>query len=184
MNGEKIRVMESQGAAEALAVSDGYEGEADFLGTAQGIGVQAPGLLRQEAAAAWAACGAFERAAFAYFVVSSVLIALLAEHLRHPLRLLGVRAIVVCVVLLLCLIQAQSAERCRAEGESLAGQWWHFWRHWYPHLFFLFCFEELAQLMTLVTPNWQDAKLIAFDHWMTGVHPSIWLEQFVTPGRN
>ena len=33
-------------------------------------------------------------------------------------------------------------------------------------------------------PTWQDAKLIAFDFWLTGVHPSIWLEQFTTPFRN
>jgi len=36
----------------------------------------------------------------------------------------------------------------------------------------------------LVSPRWQDAKLIAFDHWLTGVHPAIWLEQFATTGRN
>ena len=59
---------------------------------------QTPHRLRREAAAAWAACGAFERAAFVYFGVSSALIALFAEHLRHPMRLLGMRAIVVCVV--------------------------------------------------------------------------------------
>jgi membrane-associated phospholipid phosphatase len=38
--------------------------------------------------------------------------------------------------------------------------------------------------MHLVCPHWQDTNLIAFDHWLTGVHPSIWLEQFATPGRN
>jgi membrane-associated phospholipid phosphatase len=184
MNGEKKRAIETPGAAQALAVSEAYPGEAALLRATQGMSERAPGLLRREAAAAWAACGAFERAAFAYFGVSSVLIAFFAEHLRHPLRLLGVRAMVVSLVLLVCWIQARSAERSLVEGESFAAKWWHFWRHWYPHLFFLFCFEELAQLMTLVTPNWQDAKLIAFDHWMTGVDPSIWLEQFVTPGRN
>jgi membrane-associated phospholipid phosphatase len=42
----------------------------------------------------------------------------------------------------------------------------------------------LGVLVHLVSPRWQDAKLIAFDHWLTGVHPSIWLEQFATPGRN
>jgi membrane-associated phospholipid phosphatase len=184
MNVEKTRAVETQGAAQVLAVSETYQGEAVLLGATQGMGARMPASLRREAAAAWAACGAFERAAFVYFGVSSVLIALFAEHLRHPMRLLGMRAIVVCGVLLVCWTHARSAERSRVEGESLAGRWWHFWRHWYPHLFFLFCFEELAQLMTLVTPNWQDAKLIAFDYWMTGVHPSIWLEQFVTPERN
>jgi len=66
----------------------------------------------------------------------------------------------------------------------LTQRFWHFSRHWYPHLFFLFCFEELGALVHLVSPRWQDAKLIAFDHWLTGVHPAIWLEQFVTAGRN
>ncbi|HXJ11098.1 MAG TPA: hypothetical protein VNH19_02405, partial [Candidatus Limnocylindrales bacterium] len=84
MNGEKIRVIETNGAAQALAVSNAYEGEADFLEATEGMSEQAPGLLRREAAATWAACGAFERAAFTYFGVSSVLIALFAEHLRHP----------------------------------------------------------------------------------------------------
>src|SRR5882762_6556777 len=184
MKGEKARAVETQGAAQVLAVSDAYQGEAGFLSATQQLSAPAPGLLPREAAAAWAACGAFERAAFAYFGASSVLIALFAEHLRHPLRLLGVRAIVVCVVLLLCRIQARSAERSRVGGESFSGLWWHFWRHWYPHLFFLFCFEELAKLMHLVTPNWQDAKLIAFDQWLTGVNPSLWLERFAQPALN
>lgn len=33
-------------------------------------------------------------------------------------------------------------------------------------------------------PGWQDAKLIAADYCLTGVHPAVWLEQFATPGRN
>jgi membrane-associated phospholipid phosphatase len=39
-------------------------------------------------------------------------------------------------------------------------------------------------LVHLISPDWQDAKLIAFDFWLTGVHPSIWLEQFATTARN
>ena len=66
----------------------------------------------------------------------------------------------------------------------MAQKFWHFWRHWYPHLFFLFCFEELGKFVHLVTPGWQDAKLIAADYWLTGVHPTVWLEQFATPVRN
>src|SRR5690242_2778776 len=141
MNGEKIKMAERPGAAPVLAVSDAYQGEAGFLEATQAMNERVLDLLRREAAAAWAACGTFERAAFAYFAVSSVLIAFFAEHLRHPLRLLGVRAFVVGIVLVLCWVQARSAERSRVSGESISGQWWHFWRHWYPHLFFLFCFE-------------------------------------------
>ena len=51
-------------------------------------------------------------------------------------------------------------------------------------LFFLFCFEEMGKLVHLVTPGWQDARLIAFDQWLTGVNPSLWLERFAHPALN
>jgi hypothetical protein len=65
-----------------------------------------------------------------------------------------------------------------AAPATFSQRFWHFWRHWYPHLFFLFCFEEMGKLVHLVQPGWQDAMLIAFDHWLTGVNPSLWLERF------
>ncbi len=138
----------------------------------------------KELAASWSACGAFEWMALGYLCVSSFLIAIFAANLKHPTRLLTVQAFVAVLLLALCRVGARSASRVPANGITFSTRWWRFWRHWYPHLFFLFCFEELAHLMTLFTPNWQDAKLLAFDHWLTGVQPTIWLEQFVTPGRN
>jgi membrane-associated phospholipid phosphatase len=113
-----------------------------------------------------------------------VLIAYFAKNLQHPFRLLGVQAGAALVVMLLSWVGAIAAAEETRFGVSFGTQWWHFWRHWYPHLFFLFCFEELGHLMTLFTPEWQDAKLLAFDHWLTGVQPTIWLEQFATPLRN
>jgi len=129
-------------------------------------------------------CGAFEWLALGYLAATSALIAIFAENLANPFRLLAVNAFVASLVLALCLVQARSAARRELYGPSFSARWWHFWRHWYPHLFFIFCFEELAHLMTLITPHWQDAQLIAFDYWLTGVHPSVWLEQFSTPFRN
>ena len=140
--------------------------------------------MRKELAASWSACGAFEWMALGYLCVSSFLIAIFAANLKHPTRLLTVQAFVAVLLLALCRVGARSASRVPANGITFSTRWWRFWRHWYPHLFFLFCFEELAHLMTLFTPNWQDAKLLAFDHWLTGVQPTIWLEQFVTSGRN
>jgi membrane-associated phospholipid phosphatase len=140
--------------------------------------------MNRQLAEAWAACGAFEWMAMAYLGASSLLIAVFAENLAHPLRLLAVQSLVAAIVLTLCRVQARAAARVELHGVSFSSHWWHFWRHWYPHLFFLFCFEELAHLMTLVTPHWQDAKLITVDYWLTGVHPSIWLEPFATPFRN
>jgi membrane-associated phospholipid phosphatase len=133
---------------------------------------------------AWAACGAFEWIALGYLALTSLLILIFVENLVYPFRLVAVNAFVAAIILTLCVVQARSASRKRLYGPSFSADWWHFWRHWYPHLFFLFCFEELAYLMTLYTPHWQDAKLIAFDYWLTGVHPSVWLEQYATPFRN
>src|SRR5439155_1933272 len=71
-----------------------------------------------------------------------------------------------------------------AGNSVLEGRICHFWRHWYPHLFFLFCFEELRYLVHLVHRGWFDAKLAGFDAWLTGVNPSLWLERFAHPALN
>ena len=152
-------------------------------------------LVRRELAATWAACGVFECVALGYLGISTALIILFAQNLAHPARLAGAQALVAALILGLCRVEAWVAGRQEFGGEggretdrnvcpTLAQRFWHFWRHWYPHLFFLFCFEELGQLVHLVQPGWQDAKLMAFDHWLTGVHPTVWLEQFATPARN
>jgi membrane-associated phospholipid phosphatase len=140
--------------------------------------------LRRELARAWAALGTFEHVALGYLTLSGALITVCSRNLAHPWKLIGAQAIVATIIFLLCAAGARSEERAQREGVRFSTHFWHFWRHWYPHLFFLFCFEELAFLVHLVNPNWQDAKLIAFDHWMFGVHPSVWLEQFATPLRN
>ena len=162
------------------------------------VGLHGIGLrqcLRRECAAAWAACGMFERVALSYLALSSAMIAFFAENLAHPLRLLGTQVFVAALILVLCRVETSFVDQRKFTMEAknqakhylrpmLPERVWHFWRHWYPHLFFLFCFEELGRLVHLVQPGWQDAKLIAFDHWLTGVHPTIWLEQFAMPARN
>ncbi len=154
------------------------------------------GSVGTELAECATAHGPFEWVALGYLAVSSALIVIFAGNLAHPLRLLSVQALVALLIIALCRAEANvwspisrsataGLERTARIGcPTLAQRFWHFWRHWYPHLFFLFCFEELGALVHLVSPRWQDAKLIAFDHWLTGVHPAIWLEQFATPGRN
>jgi len=132
---------------------------------------------------AWAACGAFEWLALGYLAATSGLFLVFAGNLAHPYRLVGTQALCAGMILALAWVQARAAAYDPAGKKFITG-WWHFWRYWYPHLFFLFCFEELAHLMTLVRPTWQDHYLIAFDHWLTGVNPTVWLEQFATPGRN
>jgi membrane-associated phospholipid phosphatase len=140
--------------------------------------------LRRELARTWAALGTFELVALSYLALSSAMISVFSRNLAHPWKLIGAQAIVATIIFLLCAAGARSEERALLNGVTWSARFWHFWRHWYPHLFFLFCFEELAYLVHLVNPNWQDGKLIAFDNWMFGVHPAVWLEQFATPLRN
>ena len=142
-------------------------------------------LLAREGAAAWAACGAFEWIALGYLALSSLLITVFAENLAHPARLVGVQTLLAALILSLCAVEARERTSLEAGMSACSTRkFWHFWRHWYPHLFFLFCFEELGKLVHLVTPGWQDAKLIAFDQWLTGVNPSLWLESFAHPALN
>ncbi len=140
--------------------------------------------ISREAVAPWATCGAFEWVALGYLAVSTALMAVFAENLAHPVKLIGLQALVAAVILVLCRSEARIAKRAEWMGNTLSSRLWHFWRHWYPHLFFLFCFEELGRLVHVVTPGWQDAKLIAFDRWLTGVNPSLWLERFAHPVLN
>ncbi|HEX4546158.1 MAG TPA: phosphatase PAP2 family protein [Candidatus Acidoferrum sp.] len=142
------------------------------------------GVAAREFAAAWEACGAFEWVAFGYLALSSALIVVFGDNLSHPMKLIGTQATVAAVILTLCYVTSRVAEQAEGMGETFSSKFCHFWRHWYPHLFFLFCFEELRKLVHLVSPDWQDAKLIAFDHWLTGVNPSLWLERFAHPALN
>jgi membrane-associated phospholipid phosphatase len=142
------------------------------------------GVAAGEIAAAWGACGAFEWVALGYLTLSGTLIAAFAENLAHPLRLIGVQATVAAMILILCRVAARAADLAKWRSETFSSKFWRFWRHWYPHLFFVFCFEEMGKLAHLVSPGWHDAKLISFDQWLTGVNPSLWLEQFAHPALN
>ena len=144
-------------------------------------GIVAP--ITQELARAWVGCGAFEWIALGYLALSCVLIVMFSENLAHPVKLIGTQAFVAAVILALCRVEAREGTD-RNVCPTVAQKFWHFWRHWYPHLFFLFCFEEMAKFVHLFSPGWQDAKLIAFDQWLTGVNPSLWLERFAHPALN
>src|SRR5260370_3020989 len=123
-------------------------------------------------AASAATCGPFEWVALGYLEVSSALIVVFALNLAHPLRLLSVQVLVALLIVALCRAEANvwsptsavaGLERTAKNGcPPFTQRFWHFWRHWYPHLFFLFCFEELGALVHLVSRRWQGANLISF----------------------
>jgi membrane-associated phospholipid phosphatase len=129
----------------------------------------------------WTACGAFEWIALGYLGWSVALITLFAENLKHPIQLIATEAGIAALLLVLCRLEAGAARRTHWLYESFSCRFLHFWRHWYPHLFFLFCFEEMSRLVHLVDPGWEDAKLIAFDRWLTGVNPALWFEHLARP---
>src|SRR5271170_220007 len=186
---------EYKGREYAIAWRDAALGNGESAAAVELATQTLGGLVAGELAEAWAACGVFEFIALGYLGFSSALIMVFAENLLHPVRLIGMQALVATVILVLCRTEAYVSDRAPNIAEevkatdknvcpSVVQKFWHFWRHWYPHLYFLFCFEEWGRLVHLVQPGWQDAKLIAFDHWLTGVHPTVWLEQFATPARN
>src|SRR2546430_10127585 len=81
-------------------------------------GQRIAGWITRQLAAAWAACGAFECVALAYLAASSALIAVFAENLLHPVKLVSVQALVATVILALCLVEAWVAERARGRSRS------------------------------------------------------------------
>ncbi len=184
-----MSMRELQQRATAALVSAGESAQLPGLARSESERNASPESARGEVARVWASLDAFEWVALGYLLLSSVMIFVFAKNLARtnvvqPWKLIGAQAIVATFIFLLCSVGERAIERAQFDGVKLSTRFWRFWRCWYPHLFFLFCFEELAYLVHLVNPNWQDAKLIAFDHWMFGVHPAVWLEQFATPVRN
>jgi membrane-associated phospholipid phosphatase len=138
-------------------------------------------LVARAFAEACSGCGAFEWMALGYLGFSSILVALFAENLAHPARLILTQALVAAMILLLCREGEKTRKLSNPTDLTFSAKFWHFARHWYPHLFFLFCFEELGRLVHLLDPGWQDAKLIALDFWLTGVNPALWFEHLAHP---
>ncbi len=143
--------------------------------------------IRRELARAAAACGAFEWVALGYLSFSAALIAVFGEHLpgaatHFPavtrLLWMGLQFGVAALIITLCWADSFLAARGSPHATLC------FARHWYPQAFFLFCFEELHYIVHLIFPGWFDSWLIGFDRWLTGVHPTLWLEQFAHPALN
>jgi membrane-associated phospholipid phosphatase len=131
---------------------------------------------------AGAVCGAFEWVALGYLGVSGALIAIFQSHLPRAWGYLAVQTGV--AMLILALSRAAGISAARVAGDGRPARAITFLRNWYPQAFFLFCFEELHYLVHLIFPAWFDRWLIAFDHWLVGLHPTVWLEQFACPALN
>jgi len=128
----------------------------------------------------FAECGAFEWVALGYLALSAALMAAFRENLPNEALHLSVHAAVMLAIVAL----ANVARIFGGHGGSRAARIARWIRDWYPQAVFLFCFEELRVLVHLIQPVWQDAVLIRFDRWLTGVDPAAWLLRFANPALN
>lgn len=119
------------------------------------------------------ACGAFEWITFAYFLWLNGMIAVFHSNVPHAALYLSAHFAVFSAIVAL----AWSAWRFPRPVMQFA-------RDWYPLPLFVFSFEELQGLVHMIFPGWFDPYLIQFDFNFAGVHPSIWLAQFSSPGLN
>ena len=119
------------------------------------------------------ACGLFEWVTFVYLAWIDVLVAVCYPRIEHAAAHLAIQFAIALVIVLLVAWEAKSRSRLA-----------RFARYWYPLPLYIFFFEELQGLVHVIFPGWFDAYLIAFDHALFGVHPSLWLAQFGSPTLN
>jgi membrane-associated phospholipid phosphatase len=124
-------------------------------------------------------CGAFEWVALSYLGFSGLLMILFRKNLPRVERLLEIHAVVVALIFALII----SARRSLTTnwGQGIFGRILRVMRDWYPQAIFLFCFEELGALEQLVHQGWRDSWMLGFDRWLTGVTPTLWLQQHLSP---
>jgi membrane-associated phospholipid phosphatase len=105
---------------------------------------------------------------------------LFRKNLPRVAHLLEIHAIVVALIFALVISARQSLNA--NWGHGLFGRVLRVVRDWYPQAVFLFCFEELGTLEQLVHQGWRDSWMLGFDRWLTGVTPTLWLQQHLSPG--
>ncbi len=122
------------------------------------------------------ACGAFEWVALSYLGFSGLLMILFSRrHLPRAGRLLEIHASVVAAIFALVISARLSLNANWGRGSF--GRILRVTRDWYPQAVFLFCFEELGALEQLIRRGWCDSWMMSFDRWLTGVNPTVWLQQ-------
>jgi membrane-associated phospholipid phosphatase len=135
--------------------------------------------IRAGVVAALDACGAFEWVALSYLGFSGLLMIVFRKNLPRAGRLLEIHAGVMALILALVFAARRSLSAVWRWGSL--GRILRVMRDWYPQAVFLFCFEELGALEQLIRRGWCDPWMLSFDRWLTGVNPTVWLQQHVSP---
>lgn len=137
------------------------------------------GRVRAGIVTALDGCGAFEWVALSYLGFSGLLMIAFRKNLPRAGRLLEIHASVVALIFVLLISARQSLSAKWGRGPF--GRILRVMRDWYPQAVFLFCFEELGALEQMIRHSWSDSWMLSFDHWLTGVNPTVWLQQHVNP---
>jgi membrane-associated phospholipid phosphatase len=135
--------------------------------------------IRAGIVAALDACGAFEWAALSYLGFSGLLMIVFWKNLPRVGRLLEIHLGAVSAMLALVFAARRSLNANWGGGPF--GRTLRVVRDWYPQAVFLFCFEELGALELMIRRSWCDSWILGFDRWITGVNPTVWLQQHVSP---
>jgi phosphoserine phosphatase/membrane-associated phospholipid phosphatase len=117
--------------------------------------------------------GAFEWVTFVYLTWLVGIFAVCHRGIVHAPRYLVIHLAVALVILCLATAAAHSQNKIV-----------RFARQWYPLPLYIFFFEELEGLVHAIYPGWFDRWLIQFDLDLAGIHPSLWLARFSSPGLN
>lgn len=56
-----------------------------------------------------------------------------------------------------------------------------FLRWWYPILLFTFNYKEINAFMHVLVSQWKDTGILRFEKNIFGIHPTLWLERFISP---
>lgn len=131
---------------------------------------QPQSIRRRPLEAIRSSLGAYEWLTLGYLVFLNALILISHRNLANATAFFAGHLLVAAGIIAVC----WSAQRW-------PNRLLRFWRHWYPFLLFIGFFEELNFLSHLVHPHWFDSALVAFDHAIFGVHPTLWFEQFASP---
>jgi membrane-associated phospholipid phosphatase len=121
--------------------------------------------VRDDAAARAAWLSPCDKVVIAYLAIISALIVISTPRVPNGWLLLAAHAAVVAGILALAKYTGR---------DSLA-------RGWYAVALVPLTYKELTYLIPLLHPRSFDGELAAIDYRMFGVHPTIWLERFMSP---
>lgn len=105
-----------------------------------------------------------------YVVILSFLILFFHEGVsKWPLYIAVHIAVIFLIVLLVPVFSASKSKLLK------------FLRWWYPVVLLTFNYKEINAFTHIIVSRWKDAAILKFERLIFGCHPTLWMEQFVSP---